>query len=339
MHDEWGAAVDRVAGESRFSGVVRIDRGDELVLAKSFGFADRAHGIANTLDTQFGVASGSKTLTALVVVSLIESGRLELATTARSLLGDDLPLVGDDVTIEHLLAHRSGIGDYLDEDVESDFNEYLMPISVHELATTEDFVRVVDGYPAKFAAGADFSYCNAGYVVLALMAERASGQSLPDLVEERVSGPAGLTDTAYLRSDELPGSAAIGYLGPDSLRTNVFHLPVRASGDGGAFTTAADVLRLWNAFFDGRIVAPDWVRRMVEPHSTLPSGNYRYGLGFWLAGAGDTVMLEGADAGASFHSIHDPTADATYTVLSNVTEGADAMARLLRDLAQQGFRT
>jgi CubicO group peptidase (beta-lactamase class C family) len=338
--DEWEAAVDGVAADSRFSGVVHVDRAGEVVLAKAYGFADRAHGIATTVETQFGVASGSKTLTALTVVSLIESGRLELATTARSLLGDDLPLVGDDVTIEHLLAHRSGIGDYLDEDEEYDPNDYLMPVPVQELATTEDFVRVLDGHPPKFAPGEDFSYCNGGYVVLALIAERASGQSLPDLVDERVCRPAGMTHTAFLRSDELPGTAAFGYLHAEGLRTNVFHLPVRATGDGGAYTTAADVSRLWAAFFAGRIVSSEWVRQMVEARSTLPSGNYSYGLGFWLGGSGgDTVQLEGADTGASFRSVHDPTDAFTFTVLSNVTEGAPPMARLLADLASQRFRT
>jgi CubicO group peptidase (beta-lactamase class C family) len=336
---DWAAAVDRVAAESRFSGVVYIERAGEVELAQAYGFADRAHGIATTVDTQFGVASGSKTFTALTVVSLIESGRLELATTARSLLGDDLPLIDDEVTVEHLLSHRSGIGDYLDEDLDLDFDDYLMPVPVQELATTEDFVRVLDGHPPKFAPGADFSYCNGGYVVLALIAERASGRSLPDLVDERVCGPAGMTDTAFLRSDELPGSAALGYLHADGLRTNVFHLPVRATGDGGAFTTARDVSRLWAAFFAGRIVSSEWVRQMVAPRSTLPSGNYRYGFGFWLDGRGDVVMLEGADTGASFRSVHDPTDGLTYTVLSNVTDGADAMAQLLADLAAQRFRT
>ena len=58
------------------------------------------------------------------MVSLIEDGTLELSTTARSLLGGDLPLIRDDVTVEHLLAHRSGIGDYLDEEVGHDLDEY-----------------------------------------------------------------------------------------------------------------------------------------------------------------------------------------------------------------------
>ena len=64
--------------------------------------------------------AATKGLTALAVVSLIEEGVLELSTTARSVLGDDLPLIDDDVTIEHLLSHRSGIGDYLDEEAELD---------------------------------------------------------------------------------------------------------------------------------------------------------------------------------------------------------------------------
>jgi CubicO group peptidase (beta-lactamase class C family) len=103
--------VDRLAAETGFSGVVRIDRGGRLELARAYGLGHRGLNVVNTLDTQFAVASGTKALTALTVVSLIAEGRLSLATTARSVLGDDLPLIGDEVTVEHLLAHRSGIGD------------------------------------------------------------------------------------------------------------------------------------------------------------------------------------------------------------------------------------
>ena len=79
-----GEAVDALARESRFSGVVRVDRGDEVELEKAYGLADRGHEIPNTIDTQFGIASGTKGLTALAVVSLIEDGPLELST-ARTL--------------------------------------------------------------------------------------------------------------------------------------------------------------------------------------------------------------------------------------------------------------
>jgi CubicO group peptidase (beta-lactamase class C family) len=330
--DDVGDSVEQVAGETGFSGVVRIDRGGDIAFAKAYGFAHRGHSIANTLDTQFGIASGLKGLTALTVVSLIEDGLLELGTTARSVLGDDLPLIADDVTVEHLLAHRSGIGDYLDEDSLGDIADYVMPVPVHELATTEDFVRVLDGHETKFPAGEQFAYNNGGFVVLALIAERAAGVPYHDLVAQRVCVPAGMGDTAFLRSDELSGRAAVGYLDADGLRTNVLHLPVRGTGDGGIYSTAADIHAFWTALYAGRIVSLDWVKEMTLPRSHAPSDAARYGLGFWLHETGDAVRLEGYDAGVSFRTVHHPGDEFTYTVLSNFSDGAWPVARVLAGL-------
>ena len=314
--------LDRVATETAFSGVVRVDRGGDVVVERAYGLADRRWEIPNAVDTRFALASATKGLTALTVVSLIESGGLELATRARELLRDDLPLIGDDVTVEHLLSHRSGIGDYFDEDVDSDPEAYALSAPASSLVTTESYLAVLDGYPTKFAAGERFSYCNSGYVVLALIAERASGVPFHELVAQRVCEPAGMHDTAFLRSDELPAGAALGYLADG--RTNVFHLPVRGSGDGGIYATAADLRALWTAFLAGRIVASHWVGEMTRPRSES------YGLGFWLEDS-SVVRLEGMDAGVSFYSTHDPRTDETRTVVSNTTMGAWPVARALRE--------
>ena len=294
--------------------------------------ARRDLGIDNTVDTQFGLASGTKGFTALALVSLIGEGRLELATTARSLLGGDLPLIADEVTVEQLLTHWSGIGDYMDEDTGIPITEYVLPVGVHELATTEDYLRVLDGFPAKFAPGERFCYCNGSFVVLALLAERATGIAFPDLVDQHVCRPAGLGDTAFLRSDELPGRAALGYLSTDRPRTNVFHLPVVGSGDGGIYSTVADIHALWAAFFGGRIVPADVVAEMVRPRSDVPEESRRYGLGFWLDQTGDAVMLVGADAGVSFRTVHDPARGYTHTVVSNTTDGAWPVTRRVHEL-------
>ena len=80
------AAVDALADDTSFSGVVRLGRGGQVELARAYGLADRGHGIPNTSETQFAIASGTKSLTALAVVSLIEDGSLALVTTARSVL-------------------------------------------------------------------------------------------------------------------------------------------------------------------------------------------------------------------------------------------------------------
>jgi CubicO group peptidase (beta-lactamase class C family) len=301
-------------------------------LAAAYGLADRACGAPCTLDTQFGIASGTKGLTALTVMSLVEDGTLALDTTARSLLGRDLPDIGDDVTVEHLLTHQSGIGDYFDEDVFTDFTDYVLAVPVHRLVDTEHYLEVLDGHATKFTAGERFSYCNGGFVVLALLAERASGVAFDVLVHERVCAPAGMTDTDFLRSDELPGRAARGYLFADGLRTNVLHLPVRGTGDGGLFTTAADIHALWAALFAGKIVSTPSVAAMVRPRSDVPEEDGRYGMGFWLHATSDGVELHGGDAGVSFRSVFDPATATDHTVLSNTTKGAWPISSRLDEL-------
>ncbi len=94
MSNSLPEAVDAAAGEDSFSmlaretthdfsGVVSVDRGGKVEFARAYGLAHRAHQIPNTVDTRFAIASGAKGLTALVVVSLVEQGVLELSSTAR----------------------------------------------------------------------------------------------------------------------------------------------------------------------------------------------------------------------------------------------------------------
>ena len=322
-----GDELDTVAAATRFSGVVRADRGGEVVVERAYGLAHRGLGLPNTPATRFAAASGAKGLTALAVMSLVEDGTLGLDTTARSLLGGDLPLIDDAVTVEHLLAHRSGIGDYLDESALESGTAYVMPVPVHRLGTAEDYLQVLDGFPQVSPPGERFAYNNGGFVVLALLAERAARVPYHDHVRTRVCAPAGMRDTAFLRGDEPDGGVALGYLEPEGLRTNVLHLPVRGVGDGGNATTAADMRAFWTALFAGRIVPPARVAEMVAPRSDADDA--RYGLGFWLAASGPGVVLVGSDAGVSFHSTHDPDQDLTATVIANVTDGAWDMAEAL----------
>jgi CubicO group peptidase (beta-lactamase class C family) len=318
-------AVVNVELEDTFSGVVRIDRGGDTVFEAARGFADRAHGIPMTLDTQLAMASASKCFTALAVMRLIEEGVLGLDTTARSLLGTDLPLIADDVTIEHLLGHTSGIGDYIDEELDAPIDAYVLRQPMHVLDTTEAFVAELDGFATAFPAGERAVYCNGGYVVLALLAERAGDVPFHDLVQREVLDRAMLRDTAYLRTDRLPGRAALGYLDddPSSLRTNLLHLPVRGNGDGGAFTTVADVHRLWDVVLGGQVVSTESVERMTTGDEL--------GLGFLLGGGDGRLRLEGYDAGVSFMSVHRPADQLTWTVIANTSEGAWPVARRLRD--------
>lgn len=330
--DDLAARVDEIATTTQFSGAVRVDSHGATVVERAYGLAHRGLGVANTPRTKFALASGAKGFAALVVMSLVEDGALGLATSARSLLGADLPLVDDGVTIEHLLAHTSGIGDYLDEGAGGDILDYAMPVPVHLLSEPEAYLPVLDGHPGTAAPGEQWAYNNSAFVLLSVLAERAAGRSYYDLVRSLVCERAGLQHTEFLRSDELDGTAAIGYLHPDGLRNNVLHMPVRGAGDGGIYSTLADLHALWSAFADGRIVSPSTVAEMVRPRPTSPDEDDDYGLGFWLHPHSDGIKLAGYDPGVSFRSLHQPSTGLVATVISNTTDGAWPIARLLDDL-------
>jgi CubicO group peptidase (beta-lactamase class C family) len=322
-------ALETAIAKELFSGVVAIDRGDDDLLTRCEGFAHRALEIPNTRHTQFAIASGSKTFTALAVMRLIEDGELSLDTPVRSILGEDLPLIDDRVTIEHLLTHTSGIGDYIDEEADWDAADYVLSVPVHTLADTEAFVPVIDGFAQAFEPGEKFTYCNGGYVVLAVIAQRASGREFHELVETEVCRRAGLGMTAFLRSDDLPAEAALGYLFAEGNRTNVLHLPVRGNGDGGIYSTADDLHMFWQAFVNGHIVTPETVAEMTRPRSDVPSEGLRYGMGVYLGGTGPELVMEGYDAGVSFRSTYDPTTNITASVIGNSSEGAWPVVFLL----------
>lgn len=318
------ADVQALADEHDFSGVVAVSRHGERVMALARGSADRANQRPITLDTRFGIASVVKGLTALTTASVIESGELRFDTTFRSLLPDALPLVDPEVTIEHLLGHTSGVGDYLDEDAIGSVDDYVMNVPVHQLDEPMHYLPILDGFPQRTSPGTAFAYNNGGYVLLSIAVEVATGRSFYDLVQERVLEPAGMGHTGFERSDRLPPGAAIGYL--EDGRSNVLHLPVRGSGDGGAYSTVHDLDALWSSLFAGRILPMPMVERLVAPRSEVPSEGSHYGLGFYIRSDRDTVMLEGMDAGVSCRTAYDRPSTLSYTVISNTSSGTWPLA-------------
>jgi CubicO group peptidase (beta-lactamase class C family) len=320
-------ALAAAVAENRFSGLIAVDTPGEPGFRQAHGHAHRALGVPVTPTTRFALASGGKTFTAVMVLRLVERGRGGGDAPGRPLLGDDLPLIDDAVTVRQLLEHTSGIGDYIDESAEPD--DYLLAVPVQTLAGTAGFLPLLSGHPQVSAPGTRFAYNNAGFVVLALVAERATGAGYHDLVSAEVCERAGLRDTGFLRSDELPGDTALGYLGPEGDRTNVLHLPVRGNGDGGIYSTADDLHRFWLALDAGRLLDPDLRREFSRPRHNVPDEGMRYGLGVWLHPTGSALVMEGCDAGVSMRSVHDPASATTATVLGNTWDGAWPVAELM----------
>ena len=326
--DPLQAALDQRAERTRFSGVVRVDRDRTPQILAGYGLADRAHGIAMTPAHQLGTASVTKGFTAVAILSLVAEGALTLSTSARSVLGRDLPAIDEELTVEHLLSHRSGIGDYFDESLIESPSDYVMPVPVHQLATTDDYLPLLALCAPRSLPGVSFAYNNGGFVVLALIVERVAQTPFHEFVADRVWEPAGMAHTAFLRSDELPGTAAVGYLEADGLRSNVLHLPVRGSGDGGSFTTVSDMSAFWDALLTGRIIPEQWVVEMLRPRRLPVGDDLGYGLGLWLHADG-VLELHGYDAGVSFRSMHHSASASTWTIGSNTSGGTWPLEELL----------
>ena len=184
-----GIAATGVAliGAARRGARAYVARGiDEAgaVTELAFGLADRAHNLPNTPDTRFGMASGTKTFTALAVLSLVADGTMGLDDPARRWLGDDLPQISDGVTLRRLLSHTSGVGEGIDDDAEVDV--HLLPGAPHSYESPEDYLSVIDR-PMQAEPGTEFFYNNSGFVLLGLLAQRASGVGYHDLVRQRCS--------------------------------------------------------------------------------------------------------------------------------------------------------
>jgi len=322
------AQLDHDAQAHDFSGVVRVQRRGEVIVEFACGHSDRANGRANNLETRFAVASGTKALTALTIMSLIESGAFTLDTTLRSLVLGDLPHVDEAVTIDHLLTHRSGVGDYLDEAAGGDVDDHVLgPLSAHTLETARDYLSLLNAHEQQSPPGERFAYNNSGFVMLSLVVDTATG-SYHQAVRDQVFTRAAMPDAGFFRTDDLPANTALGYLANG--RSNVFHLPVIGMGDGGAFLTLDDTTAFWDAFLTGGIVSLESVAAMTAEVSVY-NDTRSYGRGFWLGPDADHVWIEGMDAGVSFQSGVFRDSDVRYSVLSNTSSGAWPLVKAIRD--------
>ena len=141
-----------------------------------------------------------------------------------------------------------------------------------------------------------------------------------------------MADTEFLRSDELPGRTALGYLEIDgACGRTCSTCRCAAAATAGSTPQSADISALWRAFFAGRIVPTDWVREMVRPAQRRRRGRCATASASGCTQSTDVVMLVGSDAGVSFRTVHDPRTGLTHTVVSNTSDGAWPLARYLRD--------
>lgn len=313
--------------KSDFSGAALVMRQNDILFDHQQGYANRAERIENRTSTHFGIASGCKLFTAIAICQLIEQGKLAFTSTLRECLTIDFPMFDPAVTVEQLLTHTSGIPDYFDESVMDDFEELWRQRPMYHIRQLRDFLPMFQHEPMRQERGV-FQYNNAGYIVLGLIVEQASGLTFSNYIERFVFKPADMTSSGYFSLDALPANTALGYIdnADGSWRTNHYSIPVKGGADGGAFVTARDMANLWSALLGHRLLGEKMTSRLFTPHVKVNDKGGLYGYGLWIQLEANRHVFKyhvmGYDPGVSFHSAYYPVTDIVSVVCSNESDGA-----------------
>lgn len=186
---------------------------DELVLSRGYGWADAATREPLEPDALLRIASLSKPLTAMTVLSLVEEGRLELSDSPWRLLGlDELAFAADPrherLTVEHLLQHRGGLDASRRESLELVAAESGRSLDGSPAPSADELVERLAGRALDFEPGSRFAYSNSGYAILGRLVEAVTGRDYEDVVREHVLLPLGLTGARIgSAAERAPGEA------------------------------------------------------------------------------------------------------------------------------------
>lgn len=311
-----------------FSGIVSIMVDGQVIFRGEYGFADKANGVPNRIDTRFGTASAGKVFVATAILGLIEKGALAFESTIGEILKFDLKAIDPGITVRQLLNHTSGIPDYFDESVMTEYEELWIDFPNYRIRKSADLIPLFIDKPMMYEKGARFQYNNTGYVVLGLIIEEITGDPFDVYLKKAIFDPAGMTDTGYYELDRLPARCASSYIFDEErkeFRTNIYSIDAKGTGAGGAFTTAPDVEKFWAALFGGTLIRKDLVEEMCKPQSD--EGEYGYGL--WIIDAG-VPSFQGCDPGANFITSFDLRSQRSITILSNIDFDVEELHEKIR---------
>ena len=296
------------------------------------GLGELATATPIALDDHVRIASITKTFIATVVLQLVGEGKLGLEDR----LGDYVEGIpnGAAITLRQMLGMRSGIFDYLGLPIISlayTNNPTMDYTPEHAL----DVIRQRN--QADFAPGASHRYSNSNYLLLGLILEHVTGQSLATLISDRIIAPLGLTGTSFPTSAELPTPFAHGYDAPAAtapLRDVSAQNPAITWAAGAMVSTLLD-LKIWaGALATGALLTPELhAAQMDIATETTAAGTFGYGLG--VLSVNGMVGHNGGMPGYRSWMLYDPETATTFVVITNRTGAlADAAEAIVIGLGQ-----
>lgn len=245
--------------EEGLSGVLRLRYEGEILMHEAYGWRDRRGNEPMTTDTGFDIGSITKPITDATVLKLEEQGELSTNDT----LGEffrSVPEDKRDITIQQLLEHRSGLPEYLGDD--------------YELVNREEALERIFEEPLEFSPGSEEAYSNAGYSLLAMVIEEATGESYEQAVRQAVLEPADTAEIGYILPGWTEENLAVGYTtfwwferrwGTPLDKSWLEDGPSwTLRGNGGMLATAQQLARWFDAVYTGDVLGPEALDAFYE---------------------------------------------------------------------------
>ena len=268
MH-ELEETITRQRASEPFSGVVSLRQGDTILFERAYGAALRSEAIPNRIDTRFQVASGCKIFTSVAICQLIEHGVLSPDTLLANCVDVSFAHFDPHITIHQLLTHTSGIPDYFDEAVMDDYEALWLQQPMYMMRRPADFLPLFQDKPMQRSAWGSLCLQQCRLCGLGPDSRAATGMRFTDYVAEhifRAVWHGTIRATSPRISCRRARRSAYIENADGTWRSNIYAVPIVGGPDGGAYTTAADMARFWQALFAAHIVG----RRKHHPAVNTP---------------------------------------------------------------------
>lgn len=317
-----------LANSSGFSGAIHLSSGDGREYEEAFGYANMEWSIPNNTGTRFNTASISKVFTACGILKLAEAGRLNLDDRLCGHIRFEGNPFSEEITLEHLLTHTSGIADDADEEAGEEYSELFVSKPNYRFRKAEDLLENFIGKKPVFQPGSGCRYNNAGYVLLGLVLETVTGVEYKRWITENILNPWGLASTCFPAMDGVNENTAEGYIPERAgervhLRKNIYSIPPVGTPEGGIYSTVSDLNRLIRGISEGRFFSPEYSRLLLTPkvlHSDYGGVQHWMGFGFeFLVGKERILSMkkDGSNPGVSAVMAYYPDSGTGLILLSN----------------------
>lgn len=306
------AELDRLAREDDLSGTVLLARGSRVLLHRAYGLAERGNRVAMRLDTRINIASIGKLFTSLAVLRLVAAGQLLLdQPLAEAWPGYSNPAVGKS-TVAQLLSHTAGLGNH---------HTWLPGYTGPPLLTNADYFRRFVDEPLQQPPGTGFAYSNNGYVVLALLVERITGEPFFAHLDRTIWKPLGMADTRPVRADLATARTARGYVrahdAPGQWQDNFDPRTPVGTGFGGIYSTVADIDRFGAAMAANALLPETLAREWTTGRHPYHRGSYGLGCSEVVIGSERIIGHSGGHPGWAGELMVWPQSGWRLSILTN----------------------